>query len=120
MFFHGFNEHFGDAIVDGRTFASWLNWKSAKWGDNAVIVYGWPASASAYSRASFFAEYPNDETNNVWTRLHLRAFFRAFRKWTPNTRVTLMGHSMGNQLTLDILLSLREDQLQRLSLLPIG
>jgi esterase/lipase superfamily enzyme len=111
IFIHGFNEKFSNAIADGRNFALWLDSESGVIGEVPVIVYGWPAPAAAVDRLKFPFEYPNDETNNAWTRLHLLAFFGAFRRQTHQTRLSVVAHSMGNRLALEMLLSLREEQL---------
>jgi esterase/lipase superfamily enzyme len=120
IFLHGFNERFSKAIVDGREFAGSLDYETGERGDVPVIVYGWPASASTFSRATFAAAYPNDETNNAWSRLHLLAFFRAFRRWSPGTRLSIVAHSLGNRLALDMLFSLRQEQLAAQMPLPPG
>jgi esterase/lipase superfamily enzyme len=120
LFLHGFNERFSNAIADGREFAGWLDYQTGERAGVPVIVYGWPATAATFSRATFAAAYPNDETNDAWSRLHLLAFFRAFRHWSPGTRLSIVAHSLGNRLALDMLFSLRDEQLAAQAALPLG
>jgi esterase/lipase superfamily enzyme len=118
IFIHGFDKRFSDAIRNGRQFVGWLDHASAERGDVPVIVYGWPATAATLSRLTFREAYSNDETNNTWSGLHLLAFFREFRSRSPGTRVTIVAHSMGNRLALNMLLSLRDEQLARAASFP--
>lgn len=110
VFIHGFNERFSDAMIDGRTMASWIDYAAKEYSSIPVIVYGWPAAASTYSRLFVFGgEYDNDDANNRWSDLHLEAFVNALRTATPGTCLSVAAHSMGNNLAVDLLLALHDE-----------
>lgn len=108
IFLHGFDVRFSSAVAVGRIYAASLDRESGARAHVPVIVYGWPSAASTLNRVTFGVDYPNDETNNQWTRLHLRAFFGQFARSSPTTRLTIVAHSLGNDLALDILSFLHE------------
>ena len=109
IFIHGFNERFDDAMTDGRTIASWVDYVAKDRSSVPVIVYGWPAAAATYSRLVFAGEYENDDANNTWSRLHLQAFINELRANTPQTCLNVAAHSMGNELAVNLLLALHDE-----------
>lgn len=109
----GFNHSFSSSIEDARALSAALDAATVNRPVIPVIVYSWPTKAADFSGLGVAPRYPDDETNNTWSALHLRQFLGAFLDADPNRplKVDIMAHSMGNRLLLDVLLILRSETL---------
>lgn len=110
IYVHGFNNRFDSAISDGRLLSGWFNAYSAQHGVPTipVIIFSFPAKASDYHLVAALLKYLDDETNVAWAAKQLREFAATLLDDPSHPlTVSLMAHSMGNRLMMDVAESLR-------------
>jgi esterase/lipase superfamily enzyme len=99
VFVHGFNTSFDYALYRTAQIAYDLKF------DGAPFVYSWPSRGSA---ATPF-DYTYDRESAEIARPHLKAYLELVAKKTGATSVSIIAHSMGNQVLLPVLEELKRE-----------
>jgi len=93
IFVHGYNNGFDDALFRTAQIAYDLKY------DGAPFLYSWPSGSG-------IAGYPYDRDSAQQAERYLRQFLLMVLKETGAKNVSLIAHSMGNQLLLQVLRNL--------------
>ena len=96
VFLHGFNTSFDGALFRMAQIAYDLKF------DGAPFVYSWPSKG-----AVGLSDYNYDRESTGQAEPHLRAFLELVARETGATSVSVIAHSMGNQLLLPVLRDLK-------------
>ena len=95
VFVHGFNTSFDDALYRTAQIAYDLKY------DGAPLVYSWPSKGEVTS-------YSYDRESAGQAQPHLREFLELAVAKSGAKQVSIIAHSMGNQLLLPVLRDLRQ------------
>ena len=93
VFVHGYNNAFDDALFRTAQIAYDLNY------DGAPFLYSWPSGAG-------ISGYPYDRESAQQAEPYLKQFLEMVLNETGAKSVSIIAHSMGNQLLLQVLRSL--------------
>ena len=93
VFVHGYNNRFDDALFRTAQIAYDLKY------DGAPFLYSWPSGAG-------IAGYPYDRESAQQAEPFLQQFLLMVLKETGAKNVSIIAHSMGNQLLLQVLRNL--------------
>ncbi len=93
VFVHGYNNAFDDALFRTAQIAYDLNY------DGAPFLYSWPSGAG-------ISDYPYDRESAQQAEPYLKQFLEMVLNETGAKSVSIIAHSMGNQLLLQVLRSL--------------
>jgi esterase/lipase superfamily enzyme len=93
IFVHGYNNAFDDALFRTAQIAYDLNY------DGASFLYSWPSGAG-------ISGYPYDRESAQQAEPYLKQFLEMVLNETGAKSVSIIAHSMGNQLLLQVLRSL--------------
>src|SRR5215831_11364015 len=93
VFVHGYNNAFDDALFRTAQIAYDLNY------DGASFLYSWPSGAG-------ISGYPYDRESAQQAEPYLKQFLEMVLNETGAKSVSIIAHSMGNQLLLQVLRSL--------------
>jgi esterase/lipase superfamily enzyme len=93
VFVHGYNNRFDDALFRTAQIAYDLKY------DGAPFLYSWPSGAG-------IAGYPYDRESAQQAEPYLQQFLLMVLKETGAKNVSIIAHSMGNQLLLQVLRNL--------------
>jgi len=93
VFVHGYNNAFDDALFRTAQIAYDLNY------DGASFLYSWPSGAG-------ISDYPYDRESAQQAEPYLKQFLEMVLNETGAKSVSIIAHSMGNQLLLQVLRSL--------------
>ena len=93
IFVHGYNNAFDDALFRTAQIAYDLNY------DGAPFVYSWPSGGG-------ISGYPYDRESAQQAEPYLKQFLEMVLNETGAKSVSIIAHSMGNQLLLQVLRSL--------------
>jgi esterase/lipase superfamily enzyme len=93
VFVHGYNNGFDDALFRTAQIAYDLKY------DGAPFLYSWPSGAG-------IAGYPYDRESAQQAEPYLQQFLLMVLKETGAKNVSIIAHSMGNQLLLQVLRNL--------------
>jgi esterase/lipase superfamily enzyme len=99
VFVHGYNEEFPDASRMVAQFADDLKFSGP------VILFSWPSQGSLTS-------YTVDETNAQWAQLHFVEEMSALLEQVPVHSIYLVGHSMGNRIIGNAMITLSSERLE--------
>jgi esterase/lipase superfamily enzyme len=94
VFVHGYNTTFDYALYRTAQIAYDLGF------DGAPFVYSWPSNGAILS-------YPYDRESAEQAQPHLREFLELVTRETGAKSVSIIAHSMGNQLLLPVLRELK-------------
>lgn len=93
VFVHGYNNRFDDALFRTAQIAYDLKY------DGAPFLYSWPSGAG-------IAGYPYDRESAQQAEPYFKQFLLMVLKETGAKNVSIIAHSMGNQLLLQVLRNL--------------
>lgn len=93
LFIHGYNTSQTTALDRARKVEALTR------GSRLVVALTWPSYAK-------MMPYTWDEANNEWARAHLHA---VVAKLAEDRRLTLVAHSMGNRIALDLVAALNAE-----------
>ena len=93
IFVHGYNNAFDDALFRTAQIAYDLNY------DGAPFLYSWPSGAG-------ISGYPYDRESAQQAEPYLKQFLEMVLNETGAKSVSIIAHSMGNQLLLQMLRNL--------------
>jgi esterase/lipase superfamily enzyme len=93
VFIHGYNNGFDDALFRTAQIAYDLKY------DGAPFLYSWPSGSG-------IAGYPYDRESAQQAEPYFKAFMQMVLKETGAKNVSIIAHSMGNQLLLQTLRNL--------------
>ena len=96
VFVHGFNVSFDNALFRTAQLAYDLKF------DGAPFLYSWPSKGTIGLN-----DYPYDRESSTQAEPFLRAFLEMIARDTGATSVSIIAHSMGNQLLLPVLRGLK-------------
>ncbi len=96
VFVHGFNTSFDNALFRMAQISYDLKF------DGAPFVYSWPSKG-----ALGLSDYNYDRESTGQAEPHLRAFIEMVARETGATSISVIAHSMGNQLLLPVLRELK-------------
>ena len=99
VFVHGYNEEFPDASRMAAQFADDLKFSGP------VILFSWPSQGSLTS-------YTVDETNAQWSQAHFVEEMSALLEQVPVHSIYLVGHSMGNRIIGNAMITLSSERLE--------
>jgi esterase/lipase superfamily enzyme len=99
VFVHGYNEEFPDASRMVAQFADDLKFSGP------VVLFSWPSQGS-------LTGYTIDETNAEWAESHFVAMLSALLEQVPVQSIYLVGHSMGNRIVGNAMITLSGDRLE--------
>ena len=109
LFIHGFNNDFASALDAARELRSSLTNKNSPAESIPVIIFSWPTRAADFVGGINLLKYPDDETNNAWSALHLRDFLSSLLDADPALKIDIVAHSMGNRLMLGSTIALEDE-----------
>jgi esterase/lipase superfamily enzyme len=93
VFVHGYNNAFDDALFRTAQIAYDVNY------DGASFLYSWPSGAG-------ISGYPYDRESAQQAEPYLKQFLEMVLNETGAKSISIIAHSMGNQLLLQVLRSL--------------
>ena len=99
VFVHGYNEEFPDASRMAAQFADDLKFSGP------VILFSWPSQGS-------LTGYIVDETNAQWSQAHFVEEMSALLEQVPVHSIYLVGHSMGNRIIGNAMITLSSERLE--------
>jgi len=99
VFVHGYNEEFPDTSRMVAQFADDLKFSGP------VILFSWPSQGS-------LTGYTVDETNTEWAQLHFVEEMSALLEQVPVHSIYLVGHSMGNRIIGNAMITLSSERLE--------
>ena len=99
VFVHGYNQEFPDASRRVAQFADDLKFSGP------VVLFSWPSQGS-------LAGYTVDETNAEWAETHFAELMSALLEQIPVQNIYLVGHSMGNRIIGNAMITLSGDRLE--------
>ena len=99
IFVHGYNEEFPDTIRTVAQFADDLKFSGP------VVLFSWPSQGS-------LTGYSVDETNAQWAQSHFLEVMSALLEEVPVHNIYLVGHSMGNRIIGNAMITLSGERLE--------
>jgi len=99
IFAHGYNEAFPDASRRVAQFASDLKFPGP------VVLFSWPSQGS-------LTGYTVDETNAEWAESHFVELMTAMLEQVPVQSIYVVGHSMGNRIIGNAMITLSGERLE--------
>jgi esterase/lipase superfamily enzyme len=99
VFIHGYNQEFPDASRKVAQFADDLKFSGP------VVLFSWPSQGS-------LTGYTMDETNAEWAETHFVELMSALLEQIPVQNIYLVGHSMGNRIIGNAMITLSGDRLE--------
>ncbi len=99
VFVHGYNESFPETSRRVAQFADDLKFSGP------VVLFSWPSQGSLTS-------YITDETNAEWAQSHFLEMMSVLLEQVPAHSIYLIGHSMGNRIIGDAMITLSSDRLE--------
>jgi esterase/lipase superfamily enzyme len=99
IFVHGYNEEFPDASRRVAQFASDLKFPGP------VVLFSWPSQGT-------LTGYTVDETNAEWAESHFVELMSALLEQVPMQSIYLVGHSMGNRIIGNAMITLSGERLE--------
>jgi esterase/lipase superfamily enzyme len=99
VFVHGYNEEFPEASRMVAQFAEDLKFSGP------VVLFSWPSQGS-------LTGYTVDETNAQWAQSHFLEVMSALLEQVPAHSIYLVGHSMGNRIIGNAMITLSGDRLE--------
>lgn len=105
VFVHGFNTSFDNALFRMAQITYDLKF------DGASFVYSWPSKGSIG-----LSDYNYDRESTGQAEPHLRAFLDLVARETGASSISIIAHSMGNQLLLPVLRDLRRSAPQSIAI----
>ena len=99
VFVHGYNEEFAEASRMVAQFADDLKFSGP------VVLFSWPSQGS-------LTGYTVDETNAQWAQSHFLEVMSAILEQVPVHNIYLVGHSMGNRIIGNAMITLSADRLE--------
>jgi esterase/lipase superfamily enzyme len=99
VFVHGYNEEFPDVSRMVAQFADDLKFSGP------VVLFSWPSQGS-------LTGYTVDETNAEWAESHFVEMMSALLEQVPVQSIYLVGHSMGNRIIGNAMITLSGDRLE--------
>jgi esterase/lipase superfamily enzyme len=99
VFVHGYNEEFPDASRMVAQFADDLKFSGP------VVLFSWPSQGN-------LTGYTVDETNAEWAQSHFLEVMSALLEQVPAHNIYLVGHSMGNRIIGNAMITLSGDRLE--------
>jgi esterase/lipase superfamily enzyme len=99
VFVHGYNEEFPDVSRMVAQFADDLKFSGP------VVLFSWPSQGS-------LTGYTVDETNAEWAESHFVEMLSALLEQVPVQSIYLVGHSMGNRIIGNAMITLSGDRLE--------
>ncbi|NNJ94227.1 MAG: alpha/beta fold hydrolase [Halobacteria archaeon] len=99
VFVHGYNEEFPDASRMVAQFAEDLKFTGP------VVLFSWPSQGS-------LTGYTVDETNAQWAQSHFLEVMSVILEQVPTHSIYLVGHSMGNRIIGNAMITLSGDRLE--------
>ncbi|MDX1698721.1 MAG: alpha/beta fold hydrolase [Thiohalobacterales bacterium] len=99
VFVHGYNEEFAETSRMLAQFALDLKFSGP------VILFSWPSQGS-------LTGYTVDETNAQWAQSHFLQMLSALLEQVPAQNIYLVGHSMGNRIIGNAMITLASERLE--------
>jgi esterase/lipase superfamily enzyme len=99
VFVHGYNEEFPEASRMVAQFAEDLKFSGP------VVLFSWPSQGS-------LTGYTVDETNAQWSQSHFLEVMSAILEQVPAHSIYLVGHSMGNRIIGNAMITLSGERLE--------
>jgi len=99
IFVHGYNEEFPDASRMVAQFADDVKFPGP------VVLFSWPSQGS-------LTGYTVDETNAEWAESHFVELLTALLEQIPVQSIYVVGHSMGNRIIGNAMITLAGDRLE--------
>jgi esterase/lipase superfamily enzyme len=99
VFVHGYNQAFPDASRRVAQFADDLKFSGP------VVLFSWPSQGS-------LTGYTVDETNAEWAEQHFVELMSALLEQIPVQNIYLVGHSMGNRIVGNAMITLAGERLE--------
>ena len=99
VFVHGYNEEFPDTSRLVAQFANDLKFSGP------VVLFSWPSQGS-------LTGYTVDETNAQWAQSHFLDVLSHLLEQVPVHNIYLVGHSMGNRIIGNAMITLSGDRLE--------
>lgn len=99
VFVHGYNEEFPEASRMVAQFADDLKFSGP------VVLFSWPSQGS-------LTGYTVDETNAQWAQSHFLEMMSTILEKVPAHSIYLVGHSMGNRIIGNAMITLSGDHLE--------
>jgi len=99
VFVHGYNEPFPEISRRVAQFADDLKFSGP------VVLFSWPSQGS-------LTGYITDETNAEWAQSHFLEMLTILLEQVPAQSIYLVGHSMGNRIIGDAMITLAGDRLE--------
>ncbi|MGD2112644.1 MAG: alpha/beta fold hydrolase, partial [Gammaproteobacteria bacterium] len=99
IFVHGYNQEFPDASRKVAQFADDLKFSGP------VVLFSWPSQGS-------LTGYTVDETNAEWAETHFVELMSALLEQIPVQNIYLVGHSMGNRIIGNAVITLSAERLE--------
>ena len=97
VFVHGFSVTFDNALYRTAQIAYDLKF------DGAPFLYSWPSNGAVSPQ-----DYSNDRESTGQAEPHLKKFLQIVSKETGAKKVSLIAHSMGNQLVMRVLRDIKQ------------
>jgi esterase/lipase superfamily enzyme len=99
IFVHGYNQGFPDASRKVAQFADDLKFTGP------VVLFSWPSQGS-------LTGYTVDETNAEWAETHFVELMSDLLEQIPVQNIYLVGHSMGNRILGNAMITLSAERLE--------
>jgi len=99
IFVHGYNQEFPDVSRRVAQFADDVKFSGP------VVLFSWPSQGS-------LTGYTVDETNAEWAQTHFVELMSALLERIPVQSIYLVGHSMGNRIIGNAMITLSGERLE--------
>jgi len=99
VFVHGYNQSFPDVSRRVAQFADDLKFQGP------VVLFSWPSQGS-------LTGYTVDETNAEWAETHFMELLSTLLEQVPVQNIYLVGHSMGNRIIGNTMVTLPNERLE--------
>jgi esterase/lipase superfamily enzyme len=99
VFVHGYNEEFPDTSRRVAQFANDLKFSGP------VVLFSWPSQGG-------LTGYTVDETNAEWAQAHFVELMSGLLEQVPVHSIYVVGHSMGNRIIGNAMITLSGDRLE--------